>query len=85
MEDIKKRTLRKEARVDKYKECFTELSSAAKVVMRGEKLVLSKAPMPDVLEAAHEGHPRMESMVRHIRQLYCWPGMTEDIREFVAT
>ena len=39
MEDIKKGTLRKEARVDKYKECFTELSSAAKVVMRGEKLV----------------------------------------------
>ena len=41
--------------------------------------------MPDVLEAAHKGHPGMESMVRQLRQLYWWPGMTEDIREFVAT
>ena len=85
MEDIKKGTLRKEARVDKYRECFTELSTAAKMVLRGEKLVLPKALVPEVLEAAHEGHPGMESMVRQLRQLYWWPGMTEDIREYVAT
>ena len=53
--------------------------------MRGEKLVLPKALVPDVLEVAHEGQPGMESMVRQLRQLYWWPGMTEDIREFVAT
>ena len=40
MEDIKKGTLRK------YKECFTELSSASEVVIRGEKLVLPKALVP---------------------------------------
>ena len=84
-EDIKKGTLRKEDRMAKYKECFTELSCAAKVVMRGEKLVLPKALVPDVLEAAHEGHPGMESMLRQLRQMYWWPGMTEDIREYVAT
>ena len=66
VEDIKKGTLRKEARVDKYRECFTELSTAAKMVMRGEKLVLPKALVPEVLEAAHEGHPGMESMVRQL-------------------
>ena len=71
--------------MDKYNECFTELSSAAKVIMREEKLELPKALVPDVLEAAHEGHHGMESMVRQLRQLYWWPGMTEDIQEFVAT
>ena len=67
MEDIKKGTLRKEARVDKYRECFMELSTAAKMVVRGEKLVLPKALVPDVLEAAHEGHPGMEFMLRQLR------------------
>ena len=85
MEDIKKGTIRKEARVAKYGECFIELSTAAKMVVRGEKLLLSKALVPEVLEAAHEGHPGMDSMVRQLRQLYRWPGMTEDIREYVAT
>ena len=85
MEDIKKGTIRKEARVAKYGECFIELSTAAKMVVRGEKLLLSKALVPEVLEAAHEGHPGMESMVRQLRQLYWWPGMTEDIPEYVAT
>ena len=37
------RKKRKETRLGKYKEYFTELSLAAKVVMRGEKLVLPKA------------------------------------------
>ena len=36
MEDIKKGTIRKEARVAKYGECFIELSTAAKMVVRGE-------------------------------------------------
>ena len=85
MEDIKKGTIRKEARVAKYGECFIELSTAAKMGVRGEKLLLSKALVPEVLEAAHEGHPGMESMVRQLRQLYWWPGMTEDIPEYVAT
>ena len=47
--------------------------------------MLPKALVPEVLEAAHEGHPGMESMVRQLRQLHWWPGMTEDIREYVAT
>ena len=50
-----------------------ELSTAAKMVVRGGKLVLPKALVPEVLEAAHEGHPGMESMVRQLRQLYWWP------------
>ena len=39
-EDIKKGKLRKEIRLAKYKECFAELSTAAGVIIRGEKLVL---------------------------------------------
>ena len=56
--------------MERYKECFTELKVAAEVVMRGEKLVLPKLLVPDVLEAAQEGHPGMESMLRQLRQHY---------------
>ena len=46
-------TVKEEARVDKYRECIMELSTAAKMVLRGEKLKLLKALVPEVLEAAH--------------------------------
>jgi hypothetical protein len=59
--DIKKGTMRKDTRLGKYRKCFAELSLASKVVMGGEKLVLPKALVLDVLESAHEGHPCMES------------------------
>jgi len=85
MEDIKKGTLRKEARVEKYRECFTKHSTVAKVLMRGQKLVLPKELIPDVLETTHEGHPGKKSMVRQLRQLYWWPSMIGDIWEYVAT
>ena len=48
-------TVKEEARVDKYRECIMELSTAAKMVIRGEKLVMLKALVPEVLEAAHNG------------------------------
>ena len=83
-EDIKKGTLRKEDRLSRYKECFAELSTAAGMILRGEKLVLPKKLIPNVLEAAHEGHPGMESMLRQLRLGYWWPGMTADVTEFVA-
>ena len=59
--------MRKEARVSKYRECFEELSIAAGVVLRVERLIIPKDLIPDILETAHEGHPGMESI---LRQLY---------------
>ena len=51
LEDIKKETLRKEVRLAKYKESFAELSTAAGVIMKGEKPVLPTSLIPIVLEA----------------------------------
>ena len=84
-EDIRGGTLRCEARMEKYKECFGELSVAAEVVLRGEKLVLPRELVGNVLEAAHEGHPGMQSMLTQMRQMYWWPGLTKDVTEYVET
>ena len=84
-EDIKKGKLRKEIRLVKYKECFAELSTGAGVIMRGEKLVLPASLIPQVLEAAHDGHPGYSSMLRELRLCYWWPGLTADVTEYTAT
>ena len=44
MEAIKTGTLRNEARMEKYKECYMEFSSADKVVIVGEGLVFPQDP-----------------------------------------
>ena len=81
-EDIMKVKLRKDLRMEKFNECFSELSVAAEVVLRGKKLVLPQELVGDVLEAAHEGHPGITSM---LRQMFWWPGLTQDVKEFVES
>ena len=68
-EDVKKGSLRKGLREKGYTECFSELSVQEGVIMRGERLVIPKTLRIGVLEAAHQGHPRQQSMTRQIRQL----------------
>jgi transposase InsO family protein len=66
-----------------YKECFAELSLVDGLVVRGERLLIPAKLRADVLEAAHEGHPGTQSMVRQLRQDTWWPGQSRDVRDFV--
>ena len=47
--------------------------------MRGDRMVILKADVP---EAAHLGHPGKESMTRQLRLSCWWPRSTTDIKEF---
>ena len=82
MEDIKHGRLRKELDSSGYKECFQELSVQKGVMMRGERVVIPKTLIPDVLQAAHMGHPGKESMTRQLRRSCWWPKYSSDIRDF---
>ena len=55
------------------------------LVLRGEKIVIPAKLRPDVLAAAHEGHPGIVGMLRQLRQAVWWPGMTKDATEYVQT
>ena len=69
----------------KFKECFSELSYCNGLVLRGEKILIPKELRPDVLSAAHEGHPGIVGMLRQLRQSVWWPGMTCDVNDYVET
>ena len=53
--------------------------------MRVNRAIIPRELRPDVLALVHEGHPRVLSMLNQLRELVWWPGLTEDVREYVAT
>ena len=67
------------------KECFTELSVYQGILLRGERLLIPTKLRPDVLEAAHEGCPGGDSMLRQLRGDVWWPGMDKDVKVFTST
>ena len=85
MKDVHKGKLSQQLCNSRFKECFLELSVSDGLVLRGEKIVIPAKLRPDVLAAAHEGHPGIVGMLRQLRQAVWWPGMTKDATEFVQT
>ena len=83
--DIQAGQVSKSLEKGKFKECFRELSVSNGLVLRGDKIVIPAELRPDVLAAAHEGHPGIVGMLRQLRQSVWWPGMTVDATEFVET
>ena len=83
--DIQAGQVSKSLEKGKFKECFRELSVSNGLVLRGDKIVIPAELRPDVLAAAHEGHPGIVGMLRQLRQSVWWPGMTMDATEFVET
>ena len=67
MEDIMVEKLRKQLENSGYRECFQELNVKKEVIMRGERMVIPMRLWPDVLQAAHPGHPGRESMTKQIK------------------
>ena len=40
---------------------------------------------PEVLAAAHEGHPGREGLLRLLRQSVWWPGLTQDVKSYTES
>ena len=73
MEDIKVGKLRRELKNSGYKNCFQEISIQQQGIMRGDKMVIPKTLIVDVLHAAHLGHPGRGKMTRQVRLSWWWP------------
>ena len=82
VESIKTGRLQKDLASSGFKECFHELSVQDGIVMRGDRIVIPRDLRPDVLEAAHLGHPGKESMIRQLRLSTWWPNHTADAKQF---
>ena len=67
------------------KECFQELSLSQGVILRGDRLLIPVKLRPDILEAAHEGCPGGDAMLRQLRMDVWWPGMDKDVKKFTRT
>ena len=53
--------------------------------MRGDRFIIPRELRPDILAAAHEGHPGIVSMLQQLRRSVWWPGMTDDVNTYVET
>ena len=64
---------------------FSELTYTQGILIRQERIVIPDELRADVIALAHEGHPGMVTMLRQLRQDVWWPGMTQMVKEYVAT
>ena len=68
LEDVRSGQLRQVTGNAKFKECFRELGISDGLLLKGEKIVIPAELRPDVLAAAHEGHPGVVGMLHQLRQ-----------------
>ena len=85
VKDVQSGRLRQELKDTKYGKVFPELTYTQGVLLRQERLVIPQELRADVVALAHEGHPGIVPMLRQLRQDVWWPGMTEMVKEYVAT
>ena len=61
-----------------------ELSVHDGIIVRGDRVVIPKTMRQDLLMKVHAGHSGINSCLRRARDLIFWPGMSNDIREYLT-
>ena len=62
-----------------------ELSIQDGVIFRGQRMVIPSSLRPDMKQKLHASHLGVESCLRRARETIFWPGMSNEIKEMVAT
>ena len=62
-----------------------ELSVHDGIIVRGDRVVIPKTMRQDLLVKVHAGHSGINSCLRRARDLIFWPGMSNDIREYLTS
>ena len=60
-----------------------ELAVTDGLIFRGERLVVPRSMKKAIVADIHVGHTGVDSCLRRSRESVYWPGMTNDIREFI--
>ncbi|XP_037079231.1 uncharacterized protein K02A2.6-like [Pollicipes pollicipes] len=67
-----------------YFNCRDELSVHDGIIVRGDRVVIPKTMRKEMLVKLHAGHSGINSCLRRARDFIFWPGMSNDIREYLA-
>lgn len=59
------------------------LSESEGILLMGNKIVVPHELRPGILKQVHEGHMGIEKTKSRARQLYYWPGISQDVEEVV--
>ena len=62
-----------------------ELAVADGVIMRGERVVITTSMRGEMKKRVQTGHMGINSCLRLAKELMFWPGMTSEMRQYVAT
>ena len=54
------------------------------LILHGHRIIVPQKSRSKVLHQLHESHQGLRRTLRHARQLYFWPGMTNDINQVVT-
>ena len=60
-----------------------ELSEAAGVLLKGERLIIPSCLQQDILQPIHMGHMGITKCTQRAREVVFWPGMNKEITEMV--
>ena len=61
-----------------------QISSSDGVLLKGEKLIISKAMQPEMLKLIHCSHLGIEKCKQQARDIMYWPGMSSQIQDTVS-
>jgi len=65
---------------------FDRLSIEGEFIMLdGSRIVVPRTSVREVLQRLHVGHPGQDKSLKLAQALFYWPGMTNDVRQFVET
>ena len=62
-----------------------ELTTNGHLVFKGEKLVIPKSLQKAMLKRIHSAHLGINQCLCRAREMYFWPGMTSQIRDYVSS
>jgi|GEM_PF-2645699 len=55
------------------------------LLLDGVRIIVPKSAIPSILKRMHAGHPGQEKSLKLAQALFYWPGMNNEIRNFVST
>ena len=67
-----------------YAKCHDELSAQEGILFKGSRIIIPAALRREMLQKVHEGHLGVESCLRRAREVFYWPLMSAEIKDYVS-
>ena len=67
-----------------YAKCHDELSAQEGILFKGSRIIIPAVLHREMLQKVHEGHLGVESCLRRAREVFYWPLMSAEIKDYVS-